>query len=112
LSYGERNVFVLARNPKPAENKNTFYSGSFSELISTLKSNEGKNIFCDGGAKTVHRFLLNNLFDKIIISIIPVLPGDGIRLFNESFQEKKLQLIQSKSFEKGLVQLHYRVRKD
>ena len=112
LAYGDKNVFVLTRNPQLTTHKITFYSGNLSELISTLKSNEGQNIFCDGGAETVHRFLLNNLFDEIIISIIPVLLGDGIRLFNESFQEKKLQLIQSKSFEKGLVQLHYRVRKD
>jgi len=112
LTYGERDVFVLTRKPKPAENKITFYSGSLSELISTLKSNDGRNIFCDGGAETVHRFLQNNLFDEIIISIIPVLLGNGIRLFNEGFPGTKLELIQAKSFEKGLAQLHYLVRKD
>lgn len=112
LAYGDREVFVLTRNPKPETNKITFYSGSLVDLISNLKSASGGNIFCDGGAETVHRFLQNDLFDEIIVSVIPVLLGDGIRLFKEGFPEKKLQLVQAKSFEKGLVQLHYLFRKD
>lgn len=111
LPYGDRNVFVLTRNPKPETNKITFYSGNLSNLISGLKKKEGKNIYCDGGAETVYRLLQDNLIDELIVSIIPVLLGDGIRLFKEGFPEQKLQFVQAKSFEKGLVQLHYiRVR--
>ncbi len=111
LPYGDRNVFVLTRNPKPETNKITFYSGNLSDLISGLKKKEGKNIYCDGGAETVYRLLQENLIDELIVSVIPVLLGDGIRLFKEGFPEQKLQFVQAKSFEKGLVQLHYiRVR--
>ncbi len=105
--YGERQVFVLTRNPNPALDKITFYSGSLPQLISILKSKSGKNIYCDGGAETVQQLLQDDLIDEFIISIIPILLGDGISLFNKSFQEKKLQLVKSESFEKGLVQLHY-----
>ncbi|MFA5326606.1 MAG: dihydrofolate reductase family protein [Prolixibacteraceae bacterium] len=107
LTYGDRNVFVLTRNPHPETDKITFYSGSLPELISNLKSKDGLNIFCDGGAETVHRLLQDELIDELIVSIIPVLLGDGIRLFKEGFPEQKLQFVQAKSFEKGLVQLHY-----
>ena len=105
--YGEREVYVLTRNPHSGTDKLTFYSGSLPQLISSLKSNPGKNIFCDGGALTVQRLLQEDLIDEFIISIIPILLGDGISLFNKRFQEKKLQLVSSKSFEKGLAQLHY-----
>lgn len=105
--YGDRQVFVLTRKSNHTTDKITFYSGGLPDLISTLKSMTGKHIFCDGGAETVHQFLQNDLFDKLIISIIPVLLGDGIRLFGQSFPEQKLRLVESKSFEKGLVQLHY-----
>lgn len=105
--YGDRRVFVLTRNTHLATDKITFYSGSLFELISSLKGQPGKHIYCDGGAETVNLFLQENLFDELIISIIPVLLGDGIRLFGKSFPEQKLQLVSSKSFEKGLVQLHY-----
>lgn len=105
--YGERKVYVLTRHSKPDIGKITFYSGSLPELVSSLKDQTSKNIYCDGGAKTVDRFLQDDLFDELIISIIPVLLGDGIRLFRGEQTEKKLKLVSAKSFEKGLVQLHY-----
>ena len=107
LPYGDRNIIVLTRNPHPVTDKITFYSGSLSELISNLRSKVGLNIYCDGGAETVHQLLQENLIDEMIVSVIPVLLGDGIRLFNGSYPEKKLRLVQCNSFEKGLVQLHY-----
>lgn len=112
LPYGNRNIIVLTRNPPPVTGKITFYSGSLSELIANLRSKAGLNIYCDGGAETVHQLLQEDLIDELTVSVIPVLLGDGIRLFSEGFPEKKLQLVQAKSFEKGLVQLHYLVRKD
>jgi dihydrofolate reductase len=105
--YGERQVFVLTRNPNLASDKITFYSGSLPVLISSLKSKSGKNIYCDGGAETVQRLLQDDLIDEFIISIIPILLSNGISLFDKSVQQRKLQLVKSKSFEKGLVQLHY-----
>jgi len=109
--YGDREVYVLTRSHKPGSGTIHFYSGNLTELIFRLKNQDGKHIYCDGGAETVHQFLKDDLFDELIISIIPVLLGDGIRLFGQSFPEQKLQLVSSKSFKKGLVQLHYiRVR--
>jgi len=107
LPYGKREVYVLTRLLKPDSGTIHFYSGNLPELIFRLKNQDGKYIYCDGGAETVHQFLLNDLFDELIISIIPVLLGDGIRLFGQSFPEQKLNLVSSKSFKKGLVQLHY-----
>ena len=109
--YGPRDVYVLTRSSKPDSGTLHFYSGDVSDLIFKLKSQDGKHIYCDGGAETVHRLLMDDLFDELIISIIPILLGDGISLFNGGFKEKKLRLLSADSFEKGLVQLHYiRVR--
>jgi dihydrofolate reductase len=105
--YGERNVYVLTRSPLPAEERISFYSGKLPDLISRLRNQDGKHIYCDGGAETVGLFLQENLFDEMIISIIPVLLGDGIRLFGKHFPEQKLKLVNCTSFEIGLVQLHY-----
>ncbi len=107
LPYGNRKVFVLTRNKQPATDNITFYSGSLPNLIFKLKSQTGKHIYCDGGAETIHQLLQDDLIEEMIISILPVLLGDGIRLFGATFPEKKLRLVKSKAFEKGLVQLHY-----
>jgi dihydrofolate reductase len=105
--YGSREVYVLTRSPKPDSGRFHFYSGDLSDLVLNLKCKEGKHIYCDGGAETVHQLLVGDLIDEMIISIIPVMLGDGIPLFKGGFQEKKLQLVSADSFEKGLVQLHY-----
>jgi dihydrofolate reductase len=105
--YGDRKVIVLTRNPHPETDQITYFSGNLQDLILTLKRQKGKHIYCDGGAETIHQLLLDDLIDEMIISVIPVLLGNGIRLFGQSSPERKLHLIKSTSFEKGLVQLHY-----
>lgn len=110
--YGSREVYVLTRSEKPDSGTIHFYSGNLYDLISRLKSQEGKRIYCDGGAEIIHQLLQKDLIDEMIISIIPHMLGDGIALFQGGRQEKKLQLISAESFEKGLVQLHYIREKD
>lgn len=104
--HGEK-VYVITRSEKPSVGSVEFYSGDLAKLVDLLKEQPGKNIFCDGGAEIVNLFLKAGLFDEITISIIPVLLGGGVRLFQDGGVEQKLKLVSSKSFPKGLVQLHY-----
>lgn len=106
-----KETYVLTRKNLDPIGTVSFYSGDLNELISKLKSQSGKHIFVDGGAQTVHRFLKDSLLDEIIISIIPVILGEGIRLFQEGFPEKRLILLGSKNFPSGLVQVHYQIKK-
>lgn len=79
------------------------------DLVLKLKKEHGKTIFIDGGAEIVNELLNENLIDEFIISIIPVLVGNGTRLFKDGRPEQKLQLITTKQFESGLIQLHYKL---
>lgn len=107
LPYGEREVIVLTRAPKPATKGVSFYSGNLDDLVSSLQSKPGKNIYCDGGGETIQQLLKTQRIDEITVSIVPVLLGEGIRLFGGLIQEQKLKLNTSRSFTKGLTQLHY-----
>jgi dihydrofolate reductase len=53
--------------------------------------------------------MMNNLIDEFIISIIPVLLGDGIKLFKDGRLMNELKLVTSKQFVSGLTQLHYKL---
>jgi len=108
---GQRDVYVITRTEKPGVGKTTFYTGNLTELIQRLKSESGKNIYCDGGAEIINELLTNNLIDEFIISIIPILVGDGTRLFKEGRPEQQLELLNTKTFDTGLTQLHYRRKK-
>jgi dihydrofolate reductase len=106
--HSDKNAYIITRKPRPDTDSVKFYSGDLKALIHKLKSENGKDIFCDGGAGIVNELLKNDLIDEFIISIIPALLGDGIKLFQEGRPELKLELVSTKQFEKGLAQLHYK----
>ncbi len=109
--HAHLNTYVITRNPLPNQGNIQFYNGEITELVAQLKTQYGKNIFCDGGAEIVQLLLKADLIDELIISIIPVLVGDGIRLFKDGRPELNIELINVKHFVKGLVQLHYKRNK-
>jgi len=105
---GVKNVYVITRKERPSVGRVTFYTGNLIELVKTLKTAEGKSIYCDGGAEIINELLKNDLIDEFIISVIPVLVGNGTRLFKDGRPEQKLALISTKQFDTGLTQLHYK----
>ena len=105
---GQRDVYVITRTERPQLGRTTFYTGNLNELVKRLKSEKGKNIYCDGGAEVINELLKYDLIDEYIISVIPVLLGDGTRLFKEGRLEQILEFVQAKTFETGLTQLHYK----
>lgn len=104
---GQRNVYVITRTERPSVGRTVFYSGNLTELVQRLKSETGKDIYCDGGAEIINELLKHDLIDELIISVIPVLVGNGTRLFKDNRPEQQLEFISAKSFETGLMQLHY-----
>ena len=107
---GQRDIYVITRTERPQVGRTTFYTGNITELVKQLKSENGKNIYCDGGAEVINELLKHNLIDEFIISVIPVLLGNGTRLFKDGRPEQALEFIRAKSFETGLAQLHYKVK--
>jgi dihydrofolate reductase len=103
-----RKCFVLSRTLKGKDENVEFFNGDIQELILSIRKEEGKNIFIDGGAEVVREFITKDLIDEYVISIIPVLLGKGIRLFKETENETRLNLIQNEAFDSGLVQVKYR----
>lgn len=108
---GQREVYVITRTERPPIGRTTFYTGDLTELVTKLKAEKGKNIYCDGGAEVINELLKQDLVDEFIISIVPVLLGDGTRLFNDNRPEQLLELLEVKTFETGLTQLHYKRKK-
>ena len=105
--HQDKNCYVITRQPKPNLDNIIFYTGSLESLINNLKTKPGKNIFIDGGAEIVNELMKSDLIDAYIISIIPVMIGSGISLFQAERPEMKLLLKDTIKFNSGLVQLHY-----
>jgi dihydrofolate reductase len=106
--HADKDTYIITRTPRPNIGNVKFYTGDLKTLVDELKSKNGKNIFCDGGAETVNELLKSDLIDEFIISVIPILVGNGTKLFKDGRPEQKLEFVSVKSFEKGLTQLHYK----
>lgn len=106
--HADKNSFVITRTARQRIGKTKFYTGKLKDLITTLKAEQGKNIFIDGGAEIVNELLKEKLIDEFMISVIPVLLGSGTKLFKDGRPEQRLELIKTKTFDTGLVQLHYK----
>lgn len=104
----DKTAYIITRMPRASIGNTHFYTGSLPDLVQVLKAQPGKHIFCDGGAEVANALLMHQLIDELIISVVPVLVGSGIKLFQDGRPVQPFTLVSTKTFDTGLVQLHYR----
>jgi len=108
--HADKKSYIITRTPKPPIGNIQFYTENLEALILKLKEKDGQNIFVDGGAEIVNLMMNDNLIDVFCVSIIPVLLGDGISLFQDNRPELQLKFVRSETFKSGLVQIWYQKR--
>ncbi|MFS1514287.1 dihydrofolate reductase family protein [Chengkuizengella sp. SCS-71B] len=76
-------------------------------FIEELKQTVGSDIWLCG-AGTFAGFLLNHqLIDQLILKVNPVMFGKGIPLFGDISRELKLDLVNSKTYDNGVILQNY-----
>ena len=90
-------------------NINVIYVNSTQDAIKLAEARGHQEALLIGGGTTNGIFLKDNLIDELFLSIHPLILGNGIKLFGDSDIEIKLQYLDKKELEQGLIQLHYRV---
>jgi dihydrofolate reductase len=107
---GVKTYVMTKRQLEPVDKaKVKFYSGGLDSFVPGIKRESHKNIWLVGGASLAQSFLKHSFIDEMIISIIPVILGDGITLFGRTQKEFRLELLKSGSYNNGIVQLHYKL---
>lgn len=102
-------TYVITSRKMDNHDNIIFYNEGLMDLLNALQNMRGKDIYIDGGANVIHQLLNNKMIDEMIISVIPVTLGNGIRLFSGGTPEQHLELIDTCNYSSGLVQLHYRL---
>lgn len=109
-------IYVLSRNPAPAwaaEWPAVHYVSDLDAAVRDAKHAAGdKNVLVHGASVMVQRALTAGLLDELEIHLIPVLLGDGRRLFEHlGIEQRQLERIRVREGEGGVTHLRYRVRR-
>ncbi|MFD1140358.1 dihydrofolate reductase family protein [Larkinella insperata] len=106
--YKSLTNYVFTRNSDaPEEPYVNFVSGDIAAFVAELKQQPGKDIFLVGGGQINTLLLEAGLIDELQVFIHPIILGQGIPLFRPTKKMHAWQLVESRSFERGLVELHY-----
>ena len=88
---------------------NTIVIGDrLSDNINKLKQQEGKNILIFGSPGASQSLLNEGLIDEFWLFVNPIILGKGMPLFKDLTGTTKLSLVESKTFSRGVIALHYR----
>jgi dihydrofolate reductase len=113
LSFGEFpykgiQCFVFSRTRGGERDEYvTFISDNIESFIEGLKNSTGKNIWLVGGLEVIQYFIIHDLIDEFVISVHPIVLGDGIPLFRAPLPMRILSFKKCWAFDTGLVQLTY-----
>jgi dihydrofolate reductase len=113
--YGKKRVVVLSSRPVDfsglREGVVEQMTGSPAEIVAKLAASGAHHLYVDGGI-TIQRFLRAGLVQRLTITRVPVLIGDGIPLFGALSQDLRLRHIATQQYPTGLVKSEYQVLPD
>jgi dihydrofolate reductase len=98
--YPGKRVVVLSNTLKAVREGMELYQGDLHQLVEQLHAQGARHIWVDGGV-TVSQFLASHMVDAMTISIIPVILGDGLPLFNVIGKEISCRLVSSQATRAG-----------
>jgi dihydrofolate reductase len=108
-------VFILTHHPRdPAEMEGgtTFHfvtDGIESALEQAREAADGKDVMLYGGAHVAGQYLSAGLLDELELHVVPLVLGDGARLF-DNLGDAEVRLEQVRAVEApGVTHLKYRV---
>ncbi|HEY6102213.1 MAG TPA: dihydrofolate reductase family protein [bacterium] len=108
--YGTRTVIVLSTRPIELPRIRGAVvermSGSPQEIAGRLAARGARHVYVDGGI-TIRRFLRAGLIQRMIITRVPVLIGEGIPLFGVLPHDIRLQHVETHQYASGLVKSEY-----
>ena len=98
---------VFSRTLQKAEwNNSTLIRDNMIEEVMKLKKQPGRNISV-GGVSIIQEIMRRGLFDECWVLVHPVLASKGKKLFDRFENIVKLNLLETETFQSGVVVLHY-----
>ena len=110
--YGGKRVVVLSNRPANLSaavgGLVEQMAGSPEEIVSQLARSGAHHLYIDGGI-TIQEFLRAGLIQRLVITRVPVLIGEGIPLFGSLPRDVRLRHVATRDYPSGLVQSEYSI---
>ena len=107
--YMECHTYVVTSQPNfiCTTPKSHLIHENIGAQLTSLTKEEGKDIWLVGGGLLVSSLLDMGLVDEMYLSVVPVVLGNGIRLFTGNQLETSFTLVKSTPFSSGIINLIY-----
>jgi dihydrofolate reductase len=92
---------------EPEWNNSTVLKGDLAEEVAKLKQAHDGDIVVHGSAQLAQALIDHDLVDELRLMVFPVVLGAGKRLFGDTGDKKRLQLVDSKTVGDGVAILTY-----
>jgi dihydrofolate reductase len=110
--YGDKRVVVLSSRQLDFSSLRGAVveqmAGAPDEIVSKLAASGVRHVYLDGGI-TIQGFLRAGLVQRLIITRVPVLIGQGIPLFGSLLRDVRLKHVATQQYASGLVKSEYQV---
>ena len=109
--YGDKRVVVLSSRPLDLSGAGGVVeqmAGPPAEIVAQLAASGAHHLYVDGGI-TIQGFLRAGLIQRLVITRVPVLIGDGVPLFGTLAGDIRLRHLATRHYPSGLVQSEYQV---
>src|SRR5689334_17179001 len=103
--------YVFSNTLKQVKEGSILISGDSMAEARRIKEQPGKDIWLFGGASLTDALMNEGLVDEMWMSVHPILLGSGKPLFRNKDHRTLLTLLDSKTYDTGLVSLRYGIGK-
>jgi dihydrofolate reductase len=106
---GVTNIVLSSKAPDEKV-EGTIFATSPREALRVAEEKGHSEVLLIGGGRTNGALLNENLIDELILSVHPLVLGEGIKLFEGSEENLDLELLHKQRLSEGLIQLYYEVK--
>jgi dihydrofolate reductase len=106
-------IFTSRELPNPyGDTEMRFVSGPVGPLHREMaEAAGGRNVYLCGGGDLASQFVAEGLLDELIVTIVPVVLGNGLPTFASRLERGRLRTTGTRAFANGMVELRYRLER-
>lgn len=105
--YADRPTWVVTHRDLESRPGVTLTSDPPAVVAAELERRGHERVWLVGGGALAQAFRQERLVTGYIVSLMPVILGEGIRLFGAAGEAESLRLVETILYDSGAVQLHY-----